>query len=95
MAAAGNNNNRAELRRKTRRQFRYTASILADNSAPPVSCSISDISETGARLVLEKDTTLPDKFILLLTANGGALRHCRMVWRTGLAIGVEFPHGHA
>jgi PilZ domain-containing protein len=56
-----------------------------DKTTPPIACSISDISESGARLAL------PETFMLLLTANGGARRHCRVVWREGLMIGVEFP----
>ncbi|HXX02718.1 MAG TPA: PilZ domain-containing protein [Xanthobacteraceae bacterium] len=88
MVATGNYRNRAELRKKPRRQFHYSAKIVTKGE-PPRSCNISDISHTGARLVLESDDTLPDRFILLL-ARGGARRHCRLIWRTGLTVGVEF-----
>jgi hypothetical protein len=91
MVVVGNYRNRAELRKKSRRQFHYTAKILTDKNTPPISCSISDISESGARLSFERDEELPETFILLLTANGGAQRHCRVVWRTSLTMGVEFP----
>lgn len=88
----GNYRNRAELRKKPRRQFHYTAKIIADG-AKPRPCTISDISHTGARLMLENDDPLPDRFILLLTRNGGARRRCRLVWRTGMTVGVEFAAG--
>jgi len=91
MVVVGNFRNRAELRRKPRRQFHYTARIIAGKNAPPIACSISDISERGARLALEGDGEVPDTFILLLTADGGARRHCRVVWRDGVNVGVEFP----
>ena len=91
MVVVGNYRNRAELRKKPRRQFHYTARILTDKDTPPIACSIADISESGARLALERDEELPETFILLLTANGGARRHCRVIWRDGLTIGVEFP----
>jgi len=91
MVVVGNYRNRAELRKKPRRQFHYNARILTDKKTPSISCSISDISESGARLTLERDEELPETFMLLLTANGGARRHCRVVWRTGLTLGVEFP----
>jgi len=94
MVVIGNFRNRAELRKKPRRQFHYTARIITGKEAPPLPCSIADISETGARLALERDRELPDKFMLLLTANGHAHRQCRVVWRDGVNIGVEFPPQH-
>jgi PilZ domain len=83
--------NRSELRKKPRRQFHYHARILIQGDKP-FACAISDISETGARIQLEDERELPDRFILLLTPNGDARRHCRMVWRHGLFVGVEFPN---
>ena len=94
MVVIGNFRNRAELRKKPRRQFHYTARIIVGKEAPPLPCSIADISETGARLVLERESELPEKFLLLLTASGDAHRHCRVVWRTGLIVGVAFPPQH-
>jgi hypothetical protein len=87
----GNSSKRAELRRKPRRLFHYNASILTDGKSPPRTCAIADISETGARLLLESDSELPDRFLLLLSRNGDARRKCRVVWRDGLVVGVEFP----
>jgi PilZ domain len=90
MVVVGNYRNRAELRKKPRRQFHYNASVLLDaKSLQP--CAIADISATGARLVLATECQLPERFILLLTPSGEARRHCRLVWRNGLAVGVEFP----
>jgi hypothetical protein len=91
MVAVGNYRNRAELRRKPRRQFHYNASVLLDGTSPPCACAIADISATGARLVLESERELPERFILLLTRNGDARRNCRVVWRNGLTVGVQFP----
>jgi len=91
MVAVGNNRSHADLRRKPRRQFHYNASVLIDATATPRPCAIADISESGARLVLEADCNLPERFILLLTRGGEARRHCRLVWRKGLNVGVTFP----
>jgi hypothetical protein len=91
MVVVGNYRNRAELRKKPRRQFHYNARILIDKKVPSIPCSISDISESGARLAIERDEDLPETFMLLFTANGGARRQCRVVWRTGVTLGVEFP----
>lgn len=91
MVIVGNYRNRAELRKKPRRHFHYTAKIIVDDAMPPLSGSISDISEFGAWIVLEREVELPETFWLLLTTNGQARRHCRTVWRTGPNLGVEFP----
>jgi hypothetical protein len=91
MVAIGNYRNQAELRKKPRRQFHYNASVLLDGTSSPKPCAISDISATGARIVLQCECELPERFILLLTPSGEARRHCRLVWRNGLAAGVEFP----
>jgi len=95
MVVVGNHRTRAELRKKPRRQFHYNAKIIAGKKTPSIACSISDISEIGARLVLDHDGELPETFMLLLTATGRARRYCRVVWRTGLTIGVEFPQARS
>ena len=95
MVVLGNFRNRAELRKKPRRQFHYGARLVIDDKGTLVPCSIADISETGARLMLERDQELPERFLLLLTPRGGARRVCRVVWRNALSLGVEFPDGHS
>ena len=82
---------RSELRRKPRRNFHYNASVLLDGTSPPRPCAISDISDTGARIMLQAECELPERFVLLLTRRGEARRLCRLVWRNGLSAGVEFP----
>jgi hypothetical protein len=93
--AAGRPRDGVELRRKPRRQFRYRAKILTSEKGAPRPCSITDISEIGARIVLARDDELPRRFLLLLSSQGDARRVCRLVWRRGLTIGVEFPDGQS
>ena len=85
MVVVGNYRNRAELRKKPRRQFHYLARIVTENqNAAADACSIADISESGARLTLERDDeVVPDTFVLLLTPDGRTRRQCRVVWRDG------------
>lgn len=78
-----------ELRKKPRRQFHYPARILIDKKGQSRPCSVQDISESGARIVLQKDEQLPKRFLLLL-ASRGAARICREVWRDDLTVGIEF-----
>ncbi|HEX4410037.1 MAG TPA: PilZ domain-containing protein [Xanthobacteraceae bacterium] len=89
MVVVGNFRNRAELRRKPRRAFHHTARIVVGDSL--VACSVADISEVGARLVLENDGEVPEQFVLLLTPRGHPRRECRVIWRDGVTLGVEFP----
>lgn len=95
MVVVGNFRNRAELRKKPRRAFHYNARIVTGGEAAPIVCSIADISEIGARLALESETEVPDDFVLLLTPKGVPRRNCRVVWRDGLLLGVEFPQEDA
>jgi hypothetical protein len=79
-----------ELRKKRRRQFHYQAKILTSKIGPPQACAIADISDSGARLMLESEQDLPPRFLLLLSARGSARRICRLIWQKGLSAGVEF-----
>jgi hypothetical protein len=52
-------------------------------------CLVPDISEGGARLYAE-GIVVPDQFVQLLTGSRTVRRECRVVWRLGNEIGVEF-----
>lgn len=90
MVVVGNFRGRAELRKKPRRQFHYEARIFIAKDEPLLPCTIADISEGGARLVLETGQELPKRFTLLLTRGAGTRRHCKLVWRDETAAGVAF-----
>jgi hypothetical protein len=50
---------------------------------------ITDISDNGARLYCDSD--MPDTFLLSLSGEGiDTRRECRVVWRLGGELGVEF-----
>ena len=87
--AVGSYRAQSELRKKPRRQFHYPARILIDKKGQSRPCSVQDISESGARIVLQKDERLPKRFLLLLASRGTA-RVCREVWRDELTVGIEF-----
>lgn len=57
--------------------------------ALPRDCLVTDISERGARLYSEQD--MPEEFTLALSGEGFDMRQdCRVVWRLGAELGVEF-----
>ena len=76
-------------RKASRRPLRHTAWVTI-NGEELHGCAISDISDTGARLDVEKPDILPEKFVLLLSSRGSPKRKCRVIWRTEKQIGVEF-----
>jgi hypothetical protein len=87
---SGNSRTRDVQRKHRPQQLRYSAKIKMDGEEPARTCTLSDVSQSGARLVLAKDEKLPDRFVLLLSANGGARRRCQVIWRDGLTVGVKF-----
>jgi hypothetical protein len=80
---------KSEKRKKARKSLRHQVWLHygKDQSA---SGTISDVSDSGARLDLDKPDGIPDRFILLLSKNGQARRLCRVVWRAEHQIGVQF-----
>jgi hypothetical protein len=89
MASAGSSRSKADLRKHVRKPFHWRAAIIA-GTEPPRSCTVTDVSESGARLKVEKPDELPEKFILLLTTSGKARRLCRVIWRSKKDAGVKF-----
>ena len=55
----------------------------------PRDCMITDMSERGARLYSEIE--MPQTFTLAISGEGNHdRRECRVVWRLGGELGVEF-----
>jgi hypothetical protein len=48
------------------------------------------ITNTGAKIRTEGDLAPPPEFVLFLSAEGKTRRNCRVVWRDGASLGVEF-----
>ena len=53
-------------------------------------CTISNISDSGAKLTRFRSTELPDEFELVLAKGGIVRRHCAVAWRSEAGIGVRF-----
>jgi hypothetical protein len=83
----------SDKRRAPRKQLRHQGWIAARNSAVLQQCTLSDISDVGARIDVQHVDDIPDEFILLLTRNAKTRRECRVVWRSDSQIGVHFDRG--
>src|SRR5687767_11768051 len=79
-----------EKRRMRRHQLRYAAWVAVGDSSPAKSCTVADVSETGARLELESPGDLPKEFWLLLSRDGKVRRRCEVVWQTGDQVGARY-----
>jgi len=51
-------------------------------------CVLSNFSNTGAKITGLMPATIPDEFILQITTR--RTHKCRVLWRSGGAVGVEF-----
>ena len=80
----------AERRRHLRRAINYPAYIDLGNGTPLRECTLCDASQDGAQLLVADPDKLADQFILALSSDGAARRNCRVIWRSGNQIGVEF-----
>jgi hypothetical protein len=79
---------RKERRVAQRFLIRGAAKIQWKNATFPRDCLVTDVSDTGARLYVE-DCAVPETFMLTF-ARDDVRRDCRVVWRLGNEIGVEF-----
>ncbi len=81
---------RTDLRVKPRKPLHYPAWIESDDGSAPRVCMIWDISESGARLTKTGEDCPPDTFTIRLSNDGKLTRRCRVVWRSGVHLGIEF-----
>lgn len=76
-------------RRKTPRKHLQFAAWVESAHKEPLECMVVDMTLKGAR-VRAPSTALPDEFTLLLDKNSSLRRHCKVIWRRGFSVGVEF-----
>jgi hypothetical protein len=62
--------------------------IFLDEGALEIACTIRNVSLGGAGVELSADVDLPPVFII--DATGWPPRVCRMAWRDGRRMGVQF-----
>jgi hypothetical protein len=84
---------RTEKRKSLRRSVRQPAVILNNNGSILGSCTILDVSASGAKLQPRAPTEVPDDFILVLSKDAQVRRRCKIAWRSEAAIGVRFAVG--
>jgi hypothetical protein len=82
-----------ENRKSPRRDICQFAVMHGGDDRPLARCLVRNVSATGANIGMESASDVPDEFTLILTRGGDVRRRCRIVWRSGKALGVRFLTG--
>ena len=79
-----------ESRRSKRVHRRQAAWIVLDGGMTELPCVLWDVSDGGARIAAARASLVPDAFDLFLSKDGKSHRFCRVAWRRGGYLGVQF-----
>ena len=88
----------ANRRKSERRAYNGSAKVHLGNGTLPRDCQIIDVSDGGARVLVE-NLDVPAEFTLIFST--GQSRRCRVAWRIGCEFGAQFvdqaeyPHRRA
>ena len=77
-------------RKHPREKMRRAAWLAFGDGSAPTGCVVWDLSKGGCRFTAPHSLDLPDLFVLIIRSNAKAYHFCRVVWRRGGNIGVEF-----
>ena len=78
-----------ERRAHPREQVQRPGVVVHGRSGRSVACTIMDVSDGGARLLLS-ESDLPDRGLTLIDQQKKTLADCLVVWRKGHFVGVSF-----
>jgi hypothetical protein len=78
-----------EHRRCRRQRVLKAGKIAFHHDWADFDCVVRDLSETGAGLIVDDASAIPECFNLTIQTNA-MTRSCRVVWRTENRIGVSF-----
>lgn len=76
-------------RRPEFRKDAFKFGIVKREGAADLPCLVWDLSSMGAKLEFEAPEAAPEAFALVVGADGRS-RPCRVIWRSGLRLGVAF-----
>lgn len=77
---------------RVRLEHKYPVNLMGVDGTWRRSCTLLDVSATGAKLEVEGtiDVLRAREFFLLLSSTGLAYRRCELVWIDGTQAGVRF-----
>lgn len=80
-----------ERRSVHRRRTLKGGRIVINNGYSTLQCTVRNLSETGAKLIVPSIIGIPDGFQLVL--DDGQKFDCAVIWRKDGELGVEFSAG--
>ncbi|MBR1279649.1 PilZ domain-containing protein [Bradyrhizobium sp. AUGA SZCCT0283] len=80
---------RTHFTREVRRR-RYQSAWITTHGLADYECRLSNLSQSGAELVVGIGDVLPSRFQIRLVPNSARAKYCEVVWRQGKTIGVRF-----
>ena len=78
-----------EKRNSPRQRVLKAAKIITMDNTSVVDCTVRNLSDSGAQLVIEKSVKMPDEFQFFL-ANGDTVRDAELAWHRGDRVGLKF-----
>ena len=79
-----------EQRRSMREHVHFPAWIEIGDGSTRRECTVLDVSDGGARIMVSSLVRLPPEFWLVLSKDGSRRRRCRSVWRSDEQVGVTY-----
>ena len=79
-----------ERRKTARHRVLQGGSISFHHLGAKIDCTVRNLSEAGACLVVTSPLGIPNEFDLVLDRENTP-RRCRVIWHSANRIGVEFP----
>jgi hypothetical protein len=64
--------------------------VRADSESGLRECCLTNISKSGATIILDGRVAIPDTFELYFVQSGTIGRKCRAIWREENKIGLQF-----
>jgi hypothetical protein len=77
-------------KRDVRRSVHQSGWITLEGGFAARQCNVLDLSTSGAKLVLDDPTSVPNKMRLAFSRDARTGRACEVVWRRGKTLGVRF-----
>lgn len=78
-----------DKRQDQRRRTFKGGKIFFNDDRSVIDCTVKNLSQSGAALLVESTIGIPSEFNLLISPEH-VLKACKVVWKTETQIGVSF-----